>query len=1171
MRLERLTLERYGHFADRTLDLGGDGVRLHVVFGPNEAGKSTLLAAVGDLLFGFPHRTPFGFRWDTSELRLAATVTNDAGERLAFKRRKGRDRTLLGETGAPLPEGALDRFLGSADRGLFERMFGLDHARLRDGGAAMLQAGGDLTRSLFEAGSGLARVGEARSRIERQLADLGALGARKASTKPLWREIDRFTSSQQRMRADALRGDEWREAEQALDSALETRRRLADEAAALRRRRARLDRIRRVGPILLALDQRAERLAALPPPTSRLPEGFEAEWRAAADEARDAERALRHEGDALAQLVREAAEAPAPLGFEARRDEIDALHVTLGEFLKDESDEPKLVQALAADDRLIADHLARLGRPPDLDAVGDSMPSDLLIAHVRDLAGRGKDLRARLDALGSERDRARDAVEEAEAAHPLPVPDPAEAAARLAEALALGPSEDRLAQAERGDAAAERDLREGLGRLTPWQGGAEDLAARPAPSREVVTQFARQRQELDDALADAERRRREAEAGLLATTAEEEGLGELGEIPSPAAVGAARDRRDRAWRLLRARLDGDLDDRPAPGDAPAAFEALLRHADALADRREAETFRLQRLADLAIRRKGLEAGRDAAGAARDLTLGQLRDHADRWAGVWAGLIADPDAPPAMLDWLRQRDEVLRLLSERRQAAEALSAARRLAEGVRDHLRAAAGLLGLADATDGSPGDLLRRVQRALAEAQQAWADQRSRALARAEAGRRLARLGADVARTEADLDAWRRSWSDAMARLHLDPTTSVAEAEAALLHWQNIRERWGNRSQTRSRLDGLRRDVREVRARLGALLADLGPIAADLDPDHDPDGPATAIRALRDRLQQDHLRIDRAAELSARILETRRRAAALDLRLAEARDRCRALRRAHGLAEETDPLDAAAEGRHRRTLEAETAAERDRLRSAGDGLDEAALREEAGSVPPDDRAAALQALDDEAHRIEEAGQAAAQAETSARQRLQALEGRAGAADAAQEMRHAGNAIAALSDRWMRLEAARHLLDRAMERFRAENEHPLLRRAGEIFRLIASGGAIPWAGLEVRHGQGDAPVLVAVRADGSTCEVEGLSEGTRDQLYLALRIGAVERHAADHGALPFLADDLFITSDDHRLAPGLAALAELGRTVQVVLFTHHRHVLDAARAALPPGSLREHRL
>ncbi len=52
MRLLSLSLERYGAFTDRVLEFRPDA-RLHVVLGANEAGKSTALSAVTDLLFGF--------------------------------------------------------------------------------------------------------------------------------------------------------------------------------------------------------------------------------------------------------------------------------------------------------------------------------------------------------------------------------------------------------------------------------------------------------------------------------------------------------------------------------------------------------------------------------------------------------------------------------------------------------------------------------------------------------------------------------------------------------------------------------------------------------------------------------------------------------------------------------------------------------------------------------------------------------------------------------------------------------------------------------------------------------------------------------------------------------------------------------------------------------------
>ena len=64
MRLDRLGLTRYGIFSDRLIDFR-EPVQgepdLHVIYGPNESGKSTALAGFLDLLFAFQHRSPYGF------------------------------------------------------------------------------------------------------------------------------------------------------------------------------------------------------------------------------------------------------------------------------------------------------------------------------------------------------------------------------------------------------------------------------------------------------------------------------------------------------------------------------------------------------------------------------------------------------------------------------------------------------------------------------------------------------------------------------------------------------------------------------------------------------------------------------------------------------------------------------------------------------------------------------------------------------------------------------------------------------------------------------------------------------------------------------------------------------------------------------------------------------
>jgi uncharacterized protein YhaN len=84
----------------------------------------------------------------------------------------------------------------------------------------------------------------------------------------------------------------------------------------------------------------------------------------------------------------------------------------------------------------------------------------------------------------------------------------------------------------------------------------------------------------------------------------------------------------------------------------------------------------------------------------------------------------------------------------------------------------------------------------------------------------------------------------------------------------------------------------------------------------------------------------------------------------------------------------------------------------------------------------------------------------------------------------------------------------------------------------------------------------------------MSEGTTDQLFLALRLAAVEQSIAAGIRMPFLADDLFVNFDDDRAEAGLRVLAELAHTTQVLFFTHHAHLREIGRRVSGDGLLSE---
>jgi len=167
MRFTRLDILRYGALTDRALAFRPDA-QLHVIYGPNEAGKSSAMSAISDLLFGFPTAAEYSFLHDATALRVGAEIETRDGSKLGFRRRRGRKNTLLAASEAEeaLPEDALAPFLGTLNRDVFQRAFGLDSASLRAGGQSMLKSGGEIGSLLFSAASGLTGLSDLRKSFD---------------------------------------------------------------------------------------------------------------------------------------------------------------------------------------------------------------------------------------------------------------------------------------------------------------------------------------------------------------------------------------------------------------------------------------------------------------------------------------------------------------------------------------------------------------------------------------------------------------------------------------------------------------------------------------------------------------------------------------------------------------------------------------------------------------------------------------------------------------------------------------------------------------------------------------------------------------------------------------------------------------------------------------------
>lgn len=148
--------------------------------------------------------------------------------------------------------------------------------------------------------------------------------------------------------------------------------------------------------------------------------------------------------------------------------------------------------------------------------------------------------------------------------------------------------------------------------------------------------------------------------------------------------------------------------------------------------------------------------------------------------------------------------------------------------------------------------------------------------------------------------------------------------------------------------------------------------------------------------------------------------------------------------------------------------------------------------------------------------------------------------------------------WAVLKLASTMLGAAMERHRQTQADPLLQRAGALFATLTGGS---FARLAQEFGDDDQPELKGERPGGERVPIVGMSDGTVDQLYLALRMAYLEDYASRNEPAPFIGDDIFQTFDDERTTAGLVTLAQMSGSIQPILFTHERSVVEVGRLAL----------
>jgi len=1163
MRIGRLDLIRYGRFTDVSLPLPRRLSDFHVIYGPNEAGKSTSLAAIEDWLFGIGARSPYNFLHEHASLRIGGVLEHPGGS-LEVVRRKGNKDTLLTLEDTPLPAGdrALTPFLNGVTRELFTRMMSLDHERLTAGGREILEARDEVGQMLFAAGTGLSGLREHLSGLERTADELWA--PRRAAHRKYYQALEPLEAADRTLREQTVTATDWSKLKRAFDETQAAYERLRQDIETLTTEQRKLSRIRRVYRRITQLgdiERELDELGELP----ALPEDAERKLTAALTDRANAGTQI---DVLLGQLEQERAERGKLQWDEmvlARAEAIEGMHQRRIEVQKERSDLPKRQAELGAKERALEDLAEGLGwGSMSPDAIEERLPPRARVTTARALLNeRGECLGARNSARGALTE-AKGQVEELKSEQDAMATalDVSRLAATLAAARNTGDIAGRLEACEREVNACEAKIASRLATLRPPIASEEKLTGMPAPLRPVVETHRDEFRWLDQRVKECQDRRKAAERDLAQTRQAYERRAHAQEGIAPEALRHAREDRETGWRLIRRRY---IEGREVPEpeltafvgrspDLPSAYEGRVQAADTLADRRFENA---QAAGEMAVLERQIE---DREGelaklgdAERDVTQ-QRTELEYSWRTLWAGADFEPLAPEVMLDWLSTRTEILTLIETREAARSELSQ-------LRDkEVAAKAGIVAELSALGEPVEGLLDRTLSVVIE-QAAAAQQRHETLAKERRGleERIRKGESDVARKGARLQEaenqwsdWQTRWGAALSELGLTgelPTETVTERIDTL---ERMRALVSDMSQLRrDRIEKIELDISTFASAAADLVRVLAPDLAGRDAD------------------QAAVELERRLEAAKRIREQQRQKdlgiASLEKRLKaceEARDSAgRTIQTLQTLAGAADPgqLEEVIHRVARRgMLRTERSGIEGQLSSDGDGLPLRELRQECAGVDLDQIASREKALEEEIQALQDERTRAIVRRQSAQQAFDAVGGGSGAIEAAAKRHEALASMRDVAERYVRAQTAAVILRWAIDRFRRERQAPLLKRAGRLFAELTSGSFIE---LRVDYDGDDRPQLAGVRSDGSSVSTSGMSDGTSDQLFLALRLGSVEEYLSGAEPLPFVADDLLVNFDDTRATAALRVLADLGRRTQVLFFTHHRHLVEIARATL----------
>ncbi len=861
MKICEIRLIAFGPFTDVQIDLSGGKEGLHIIYGPNEAGKSSALRALKHMLYGIPERSLDDFVHPYTKMRVGAAIQRKDGEVLEFVRRKGRSNTLRAvDDKTVLDESILHHFLSGVNADVFSTMFGISHADLVRGGREIITGGGSMGQIIFAAGSGVANLRAVQEELQSEIDLLFKPSGQKPKINEVLSKLNR---SRKELRDAQLPGQEWVKHDQALREAQEHIHIVNQNLTDKQRYRHRLERIKEALPFIarrreLIEDYKNYATAVL------VSENFRDERHGLITKLGIAENDRTQTLQAIEILKRDMAKLQISEGLIENSGLIEEIHQELGSHRK------------AARDRIRLQTRRDVLRSEAKDILR-GLRDDLILEDAEKLRIKKAD-KVGIQELGIKFERIITRIENAQEAIPkisdqindldtqlktLDEPKPInQLKIAIEQAEEYGVLENRWQEDQTEIRNDVKTLEIKLNKQSLWAGSIEKIEGLRVPSLETIDEFDERtdKAERTDAELKSESKRLHGAQAEIEQQIEQLQLEQ--EVPTEDDLQNSRNKRDQGWQLVRSAIKGDSVPDEEVQDfirqfqpvitLADAFEASVLQTDEIADRLRREADRVANLARLIAEKAAQEKQSKRLKKDLDIAEKKLTFINNEWAKLWQAAGITPRTPREMRGWTQDHAAMTEKAAEIREQKSKTDELQKSINMRRNALEQS--LHSLSEPRtdrDELLADLIKRARIVIEQQEELINIRKQFQGEKKQKEKELAEAKARVEQSEKDLSQWKKEWEPAVRPLGLVVDSKPSQANAVMDDLSSLFEKLKEAETLQERIKGIYRDSTEFADKVIGLVKTVAEELANLPVDQ----AATELNARLNRARANQTKL----------------------------------------------------------------------------------------------------------------------------------------------------------------------------------------------------------------------------------------------------------------------------------------------------------------------------